>query len=110
VSAPDNTTGRMAVPLSPQDISRIFRRTHGGSLNTSDWEFADQLQRDCLLRMGVSTVRDDLAAKAMQAMVQGHFSHYGHEQYWPRDQIASEAYGMADAMLIERAKATGAAA
>lgn len=50
------------------------------------------------------TLRDYFAAKAMQAMVQGHFSHYGHEQYWPRDAIANEAYDMADHMLKERTK------
>lgn len=50
------------------------------------------------------TLRDYFAAKAMEAMVQGHFSHYGHSEYWPRDEIAGEAYELADAMLKERAK------
>lgn len=50
------------------------------------------------------TLRDYFAAKAMQAMLSGHFSHYGHEDYWDRDAIACEAYSAADAMLKERAK------
>lgn len=45
------------------------------------------------------SLRAHFAGLAMQAMVQGHFSHYGHDDYWPRDQIAAEAIEMADAML-----------
>ena len=48
------------------------------------------------------TLRDYFAAKAMQAMLSGHFAKYGHEDYWPRPEIAAEAYEMADAMLAAR--------
>ena len=50
------------------------------------------------------SLRDCFAAQAMQAMLSGHFSHYGHEDYWDRDAIACEAYFAAGAMLKERAK------
>jgi len=48
------------------------------------------------------TLRDELAMAAMQAMVTGHFSKYGHDDYWPRPAIACEAYELADAMLAAR--------
>lgn len=50
------------------------------------------------------TLRDYFAAKAMQGLIAGHFSHYGHENYWLRDGIAQEAYEVADAMIAERNK------
>ena len=48
------------------------------------------------------TLRDYFAAKAMAAMVSGHFSYYGHENYWDRESIADQAYELADAMLAAR--------
>jgi hypothetical protein len=49
------------------------------------------------------TVRDYFAAKAMQASIDGHFAHYGHEGgYWSPADIASYAYECADAMLKAR--------
>ena len=48
------------------------------------------------------SLRDYFAAKAMQGLVSGHFAKYGHEDYWPRPEIASEAYEIADAMLAAR--------
>lgn len=54
--------------------------------------------------IGGMSLRDYFAAKAMAAMLAGHFSHYGHESYWPRPEVASEAYGVADAMLAARQK------
>lgn len=48
------------------------------------------------------TLRDYFAAKAMAAMVSGHFSHYGHDNYWDRESIADQAYELADAMLKAR--------
>lgn len=56
------------------------------------------------VQIPVADLRDYFAAKAMQAMLSGHFGHYGHEEYWDRDAIACEAYFAADAMLKERAK------
>lgn len=50
------------------------------------------------------SLRDEFAGLAMQGLLAGHFSYYGHESYWPRPEIASEAYGMADAMLAAREK------
>lgn len=48
------------------------------------------------------SLRDQLAAKAMQAFVSGHIAHYGHENYWKPSDMAGEAYGVADAMLEAR--------
>lgn len=47
-------------------------------------------------------LRDYFAAKAMQAFMSGHITHYGHDNYWPPAQLASEAYALADAMLEAR--------
>ena len=58
--------------------------------------------------VGGATLRDRFAAKAMQGLVSGHFAKYGHEDYWPRPDIASEAYEIADAMLAARASGTPA--
>lgn len=52
--------------------------------------------------VGGASLRDYFAAKAMQGLVSGHFAKYGHEDYWPRPEIASEAYEIADAMLAAR--------
>lgn len=50
-----------------------------------------------------TSLRDSFAMAAMQAFVSGHTAHYGHESYfWPRREIATEAYEMADAMLLSR--------
>lgn len=49
-------------------------------------------------------LRDYFAAQAMQAFLGGHMMHYGHEEYWACNEIASVAYEMADEMLKERAK------
>lgn len=49
------------------------------------------------------TLRDYAAIKAMAGMLSGHFSHYGHKNYWRSDDIATAAYEMADAMLRARA-------
>ena len=48
------------------------------------------------------SLRDYFAAKAMQGLVSGHFAKYGHENYWPWPEIASEAYEIADAMINAR--------
>ena len=49
-------------------------------------------------------LRDYFAAKAMQGMLAGHFARYGHDNYWNRDAIAEEAYGVAEAMMAEKLK------
>ena len=51
---------------------------------------------------GGMTLRDYFAAKAMQAFLSGHIAHYGHENHWPYDQMASEALDVADALLAAR--------
>ena len=58
--------------------------------------------------VGGASLRDYFAAKAMQGLVSGHFAKYGHEDYWPRPEIASEAYEIADAMLAARSSGTPA--
>lgn len=52
----------------------------------------------------VMTQRYHFAGLAMQAFLSGHVSHYGHENHWPYDAMASEAYDVADAMLRAREK------
>lgn len=50
------------------------------------------------------TLRDYFAGKAMQACVEGHISHFGHDNHWPPVDVAQYSYELADAMLTERAK------
>lgn len=61
-------------------------------------ETLDEMRR---LLSGMS-LRDHFAGLAMQGMVTGHFSHYGHENFWKREDLAAEAYEIADAMLQAR--------
>ena len=56
----------------------------------------------CTLEQDGMSLRDYFASKAMQGMLSGHFAHYGHDNYWNRDSVADEAYGVADAMLAAR--------
>jgi len=51
---------------------------------------------------GRTALRDEFAAKAMQGFLSGHVAHYGHDNHWPYQALASEAYDMADAMLKAR--------
>lgn len=48
------------------------------------------------------TLRDYFAAKAMQGFLGGHVAHYGHENHWRFEDMADEAYAVADAMLTAR--------
>lgn len=69
-------------------------------------EDPEERERAYLLARGQASagmsLRDHFAGLAMQGMVAGHFSHYGHENFWKREDIAAEAYAMADAMLKAR--------
>lgn len=47
---------------------------------------------------------DDIAIEAMKALLTGHISHYGHDNHWPYEAVASEAYDIAEAVIAERAK------
>ena len=47
---------------------------------------------------------DYMAISAMRGMIAGHFACYGHENYWPLEGVAIEAYDIAEAMMTERAK------
>ena len=71
------------------------------TLNAGGPAFPSTITDDSLHVAGMS-LRDYFAAKAMQGLVSGHFAKYGHEDYWPRPEIASEAYEIADAMLAAR--------
>lgn len=75
----------------------------GESYSTTDLAGNTTTHRKGPLKYGM-TLRDYFAAKAMQAMLAGHISHYGHENYWAPQALASEAYERADAMLKEREK------
>lgn len=46
--------------------------------------------------------RDAFASQAMQGLVAGHLSHYGHDNGYAYNQIAGDAYHLADAMLKAR--------
>lgn len=50
------------------------------------------------------SLRDDFAGLAMQGFLAGHISYHGHGSHWPYDQMASEAFDVADAMLAAREK------
>ena len=61
-------------------------------------EFLKQLNAFPFEHRGGMTLRDYFAAKAMQ----GFFERLRATQYVPHDQVAQDAYRMADAMLKER--------
>lgn len=48
------------------------------------------------------SLRDHYAGQAMQACLQGHIAHHGHENYWPVVDMAVHAFSVADAMLKAR--------
>jgi hypothetical protein len=48
------------------------------------------------------SLRDWFAGQAVQAAITGHFSHYGHENYWAPKDIADYAYEVADAMIARK--------
>lgn len=50
------------------------------------------------------TLLDEIAISAMNAFITGHCAHYGHRDFWPYEDIASEAYDMAEEMLAEKKK------
>lgn len=52
--------------------------------------------------IGGKTLRDEFAGLAMQGFLAGHIAHHGHESHWPYDQMASEAFDVADAMIRAR--------
>lgn len=54
---------------------------------------------------GGMSLRDHFAGEAAQAAIAGHFSHYGHENYWAPKDIADYAYDVADAMIARKAGA-----
>lgn len=49
-----------------------------------------------------NNLRDDFAMAAMQGYISGHTAHYGHDNDWPTNALAAEAYKMADAMMKAR--------
>lgn len=51
---------------------------------------------------GGMSLRDHFAGQAVQAAITGHFSHYGHENYWAPKDIADYAYDVADAMIARK--------
>jgi hypothetical protein len=75
-----------------------FRTTHDGGP-----AFPNAIKRDTYDQPfdGMS-LRDYLAGQAMQGFIGGHIAHYGHENHWSYDQMASESFEVADAMLKAR--------
>lgn len=51
---------------------------------------------------GGMMLRDHFAGEAAQAAISGHFSHYGHDNYWAPKDIADYAYEVADALIAAR--------
>lgn len=74
-----------------------LRCVHVDPNGATEWEPEAMLH-------GALTVRDYFAAKAMQAAITGHITHFGHDNYWNPKDIAAYADEVADAMLAERAK------
>lgn len=56
----------------------------------------------CSLEHGGMSLHDHYAGLAMQACLQGHIAHYGHESHWPISELAGHAFDVADAMLKAR--------
>lgn len=50
----------------------------------------------------VPSLRDWFAGQAAQAAIAGHIAHYGHDNHWPAEGIATYAYEIADAMIAAR--------
>lgn len=48
------------------------------------------------------SLRDHFAGQAVQAAITGHFSHYGHDNYWAPKDIADYAYEVSDALIAAR--------
>lgn len=57
--------------------------------------------------IGGMSLRQHYAGLAMQGFLAGHIGHHGHESHWAYDQMASEAFDVADAMI--RASTKGGA-
>lgn len=96
------------VPLSATDVARLYRKAYGRpTMSAEDFEFADALMRERVLRLGAESLRDKLAAKVMPAAYADYREHVRTTGYcdenW-RTGIALDAYAMADAMLAARAK------
>jgi hypothetical protein len=95
-------TGELAFPVTPTDRSGQIAPTQLGM--TLRQYAAIKLKvpnsgMDWLDAMIEQSLRDDFAAKAMQAAISGHISYYGHESNnWQAQDIASYAYEIADAM------------
>lgn len=88
---PDPVGARPPVPPAPPAPEQV----DGGP--------AFPVNEEALMRnLPGMSLRDYFAAKAMRAFLSGHVAHYGHENYWKPSDMASEAYGIADAMLAAR--------
>lgn len=95
--------GGTAFPM--QDPQAIHAYAQGAVANLPESDVAERDRVYLAARaqaVGGMSLRDYFAAKAMQAYLSGHIAHHGHESYWPPNDIATEAYGVADAMLKAR--------
>lgn len=95
--------GGTAFPM--QDPQAIHAYAQGKVAHLSDADFAERDRVYIAARaqaVGGMSLRDYFAAKAMQAYLSGHIAHNGHESYWRPEDIASEAFIVADAMLQAR--------
>lgn len=94
-----NVTDKTTLPLDATDVARLYRKAYGRpTMTEEDFEFADALMRECVLRIGVELLRDKFAGQAMQGLASREGS--------PDVEYESKlAYRYADAML----KARGAA-
>lgn len=53
--------------------------------------------------------REHFAGLALQGLLQGHFAHYGHDNFWAPYAVADHAIECADALIAELSKAEGGA-
>lgn len=50
------------------------------------------------------TLREHFAGLALQGLLQGHFAHYGHDNFWAPHAVADHAIECADALIAELSK------
>lgn len=95
--------GGSAFPM--QDAQAIHAYAIGAVQHITDTDERDRVYMAArAAAVGGMSLRDHFAARAMQAAFSGHLAHYGHENYWSTEAIASHAYELADAMLKARAR------
>lgn len=102
MSAANN--GGPAFPIA--DSQMVHSVAAAAILGITDPAERDRVYLEVRAKVAVGmTLHAYFAAKAMQAAITGHITHYGHDSnYWQPKDIASYASEVAEAMLAECAK------